>query len=73
MIDKQVEITVGSSKAMISVTILEQIGNGFLARSEDGQFCSVHYNFSGQLHTAELIDSEDEARELAEASQGRMS
>lgn len=74
MINQRVEVNVGyySDLAKVFVTILEQIGNGFLARSEDGLFCSVHYDFSGQLHTCKLFDSEDAAREIAEQTRGQM-
>ena len=74
IVGENVEIIVGpySDLTKTSVVVLEQIGNGFLARSEDGQFCSVHYNFRGRLHTAKLTD-EDEARKVAEESKGRMS
>jgi len=75
IVGKQVEVQIGlySNHVKTSAIILEQIGYGFLARSEGEKYCSVHYDLRGRLCAKKLFDSESEARSIAEESKHRIS
>ncbi len=74
IVGKDVEVEVGSTgRKKASMRILEQIGNGFLAQTESGKFCSVHYDICGALSTTKLYRRESKARDEAEKTKGRMS
>ena len=68
----QVKIHIGNRTKLVEATVIEQIGNGVLAKTEKGKFCSVHYDFRGRLR-ARKLSSEKEARELAEETKDQMS
>ena len=54
------------------VTILEEIGYGFLAKTDFGKYCCVHYDICGKLYTRKL-QSKEAAIAEAEKTKYQMS
>lgn len=70
-----VDVRFGSSPELITipVLILKQIGNGYLAKTAAEKYCSVHYDFCGNLYTKDIFDNKTEAMRIAEITRDRKS
>lgn len=68
LIGKTIEVSVGpySNLKKHSVTIVEEIGYHYLAKSESGKYCPVHLDFCGKWHADKLYKDETKARKKAE-------
>lgn len=71
IVGKKVTILLRGRPTMAPVTIVEQVGNGFLGKNEYGIWYSIHYDVAGKLSASQTFDSEDEARKRAEETQDR--